>query len=114
MAFAEDLDLFFDTDEFAVSAVVVATEESFPVIFDRAHIEGLGAGGNIDATTPIMLARESDVAGFQVLPGVQLRVPGALTEGRWGSQQAWGGGPFTVRGIQPDGTGLTLLVLEAP
>lgn len=109
MAFIEDFDVFFDTDEFAVSAIV--GDQTMPVIFDRAHIEAMG--GTISGTGPIALARSADVAALQLAEGGTLRVPSA-GQASWGSQNFFGGGPFTVRDLQPDGTGLTLLILEAP
>lgn len=109
---AEDLDVFFDTDEFAVTATLVASEgDSFPVIFDREHIAAMGLGQGISDTQPLALARSFEVAAYRVMPGVQLRIP-AFGQRGWGSQEAWGGGPFRVRDLQPDGAGLVLLVLE--
>lgn len=112
MAFIEDLDVFFDTDEFAVTAFFEDGAE-MPVIFDRAHIEGLGFGQGIDATQPVVVARSVDIAVNQVQEGTVFRVP-SFSQAGWHSQQLWGGGPFTVRRLVPDGTGLTVLELEGP
>jgi len=112
MALHEDLDVFFNVDEFAVTAIFDGGG-TMPVIFDRAQIDAMGVGQGISATHPIALARSSDIAGNQVRAGTNLRIPTG-GQAAWGSQEWWGGTRFTVRDVQPDGTGLTLLVLEAP
>lgn len=84
-----------------------------PVIFDRAQIDAMGMGQGISATAPVALARSSDVVGNKLFAGTTLRIP-QYGQASWGSQEFWGGTLFTVRDVQPDGAGLTLLVLEAP
>lgn len=112
MAMIEDLDVFFDTDEFAVTAIF-DDGETMPVIFDRAHIEAMGGAGGIDGTQPIALARSYEVAAHHVAAGTHIRIPQS-GQAAWGSQEWFGGTRFTVRSLEPDGTGLTVLVLEAP
>lgn len=112
MALVEDLDAFFDVDDFAVTAIL-DDGGTMPVIFDRAQIDALGAAEGVSATHPIALARSYEVAANQVRAGSQVRIP-QYSQAVWGSQEWWGGTRFTVRDLQPDGTGLTLLLLEAP
>lgn len=94
MAFAESLDAFFS--DFAVTATVGSAALS--VIFDRAHIEALGGyGGGIDATAPAALLKTSDVAANSIARNSTLVIAGTT---------------YYVQRAQPDGTGLTLLVLS--
>lgn len=72
----------------------VGDSEDFPVIFDRAFVEvALGAG----AYRPTASAQDSDIAGF------------ASDE----TQLVINGSTYVVRDLQPDGTGWTLMILEA-
>lgn len=62
MAFTEDLDVFFDTDAFAVEATYRAGGSgplvTKAVIFDRAHLETLG----ISDANPVALGKATDFA----------------------------------------------------
>ena len=90
--FVEDLDPFFDTDSgFATSATVGAT--SIPVIFDNGYQSALG--GIVESTGPQCVAQSADVSS--VVQGTSITI---------------GGTGYTVRGVQPDGTGVTTLQLE--
>lgn len=95
MAFTEDLDTFLDTDEFAVTATLTGGA-TVSVIFDKAYIAAMG--GQVDATEPMCLLKTSDVAARSIAFGTTLTIAGTA---------------YTVRGIQPDGTGMTVLALEA-
>lgn len=77
----------------AVAAVVGGSATEFPVIFDRAALE---SPTGITASAPVLTALDADVAGFAAHT-TRLTVRGAT---------------FTVIDIQPDGAGMTLLVLE--
>ena len=90
MSFVEDFTVFFA--DFGVQAT--HTGGAVTVIFDRAHIEAMG--GEVSGTGPIALAVTADVASF---------TPNATSI-------TIGGIAYTVRDIQPDGTGMSLLVLE--
>lgn len=92
MALAEDLTLFFA--DFGVTATP-SVGAPITVIFDQAYIASLG--GAVSATGPVAKACGADVAAF---------VPNSTT-------MAIGGVTYTVRDIQPDGTGLSDIVLEA-
>lgn len=72
-----------------VGAVEVA------VIFDAAYISAMG--GVVDATQPMCLLKTSDVAAQSMVFGTAVTI---------------GGTAYTVRSTQPDGTGLSALMLE--
>ena len=90
MAFTEDLSPFFETDEFAVSALWKGTT-TVPVIFDNAYGESLDVSG----TTPICTALESDFNGWA--EGDALVIFGTN---------------YKLVDVQPDGTGVVQIVLE--
>lgn len=91
MAFVEDFTVFFE--DFGVTATP-NVGSAITVIFDRAHIEAMG--GDISGTQPIALAVSADVASLASNS----------------STLAISGTTYRVRDIQPDGTGLSVLVLE--
>jgi len=74
---------------------VTATKgaDTFTVIFDNEFVEIADIAG----THPMALARSSDVTAYSVAVGDTLVVSGTS---------------YIVRIVQPDGTGMTLLVLE--
>jgi hypothetical protein len=76
-------------------AAMIGGSGDFPVIFDRAHIEAQG----VSASAPVVTALDSDITAQGVVSNV--------------SQLAVRGHTYTVRDIQPDGTGMSLLILEA-
>jgi hypothetical protein len=96
VAFTEDLDPFFNVDEFAELATC-ADVSTIAVIFDRAHIEVLGLGGGVGGTEPMALAKASDVAAKSLTRNSTLVVRGVT---------------YYVTDLRPDGTGLTVLVLS--
>lgn len=92
MAFTEDLSAFFDVAGFAVAALYqgVTTVDG---IFDADYAEPLG---NIaEGRSPVFIYRSADLPS--VAHGHTL-VINATT--------------YLVRGVEPDGTGVTLLRLE--
>lgn len=97
MAFVEDFTVFFQ--DFGVTATPNAGAP-VTVIFDRAQIEAMG--GDISGTSPVALAVSADVSSW---------TPNTTTVVISGA--AAGNGNYTLRDIQPDGTGLSVLVLEA-
>lgn len=97
MAFQEDLALFLDTAEFAVTATATPAggdQVQFQVIFDRPYAQGLA--DLMAASQPQAIARSADVDHLPV------------------------GTPITIDGVnwllaqppQPDGTGITRILLE--
>jgi hypothetical protein len=98
MAFEEDLSLFLSADEFAVPVQAVTRHSEvvqFQVIFDNGYSAQLG--GYADGTQPTALARSVDVA--DLVQGCAFTVAGA---------------DWLVTDLQPDGTGMTLIVLRKP
>lgn len=91
MAFSENLGTFFNPTEFAVPASYGPAEQIVNVIFEAAFVERAGLAG----TNPVALAAAADVENVQ--EGWLLTVSGT---------------PYTIRGWEPDGTGITLLQLE--
>jgi hypothetical protein len=91
MAFVEDFAPFFNTADFAVDATLggVAVEG----IFDADYLEPLG--NVVEGSGPVFTLATADATG--AVHGTTL-VIGATT--------------YKVRGIEPDGTGVTLLRLE--
>lgn len=87
MAFTEDFTPFFE--DFAVNAALGSA--TFDVIFDRAHLESLG----ISATQPVALAKTTDVSS--ATRGTSITINGTA---------------YTVMDNQPDGTGMSTLLLE--
>lgn len=94
MAWAEDLTVFFNINEFAVEATILGG----PVIgiFDNESVIVEGYTGAVESTRPIFLCREANVS--------------AVTHGTAVTINAVS---YLVRGIRPDGTGLVRLILEA-
>lgn len=93
MAFAEDLTVFFDTDEFAVLATPSGGGAAFAVIFDKEYLAQIG----VSTTGPAALARASDVSSLTPRTST-LTIEGTT---------------YTVTDVQPDGTGLALVPLQA-
>jgi hypothetical protein len=90
--FAEDLSTFFDTTNgFATPATVLG--QTVPVIFDKAYFGALGA--MVETTGPQCVGKTADLAS--VVQGTAV-VINATT--------------YTVTGVQPDGTGITVLQLR--
>ena len=90
MAFAEDLAPFFSTADFAVAAALNGV--SVTGIFDNGYAEPFGEVEGRQPTFVLPTASASSVAQGQSL------VIGAAT--------------YKVRGVEPDGTGVTALRLE--
>lgn len=90
--FAEDLAPFFDTvGGFAQTATVGGS--SFPVIFDKAYVSALG--GMVESTGPACVAKTADVAS--VVQGTSITIAAVV---------------YAVTGVEPDGTGTTVLHLR--
>lgn len=94
MAFAEDLAVFLDTDDFAVTATLAGGAE-LAVIFDKAYIAALG--GQVSATQPMCMLKTSDVTDNAIARGTAITIAGTA---------------YSVRDLQPDGTGMHVLELE--
>lgn len=94
--FTEDLTPFFDTVNGFAETVTYQGSSQIDVIFDDAFVNvGVGQLGGVESRKPACLAREADVPN--VAHGHTVK-RGAVT--------------YHVIGVEPDGTGVTLLVLE--
>ena len=88
-----------DRDTMLVDGGVSATYNgtaTITVLFDDAYFEdGVGDGAGVDSSAPAALAKTSDVSGATI-----------------GSTLVIGGTTYHVTSVQPDGQGMTRLVLE--
>jgi hypothetical protein len=89
--FTEDLSVFFSTDDFAVAATLQGVAVNG--IFDETYMEPIG--NVVEGRAPIFTCATTAIPA--VSQG-QTLVIGART--------------FKVRGVEPDGTGVTRLRLE--
>lgn len=99
MAFTEDLSVFFDTDDFAVSAAFTprsgGAATNIKGIFDKEYVAvGDGAEVAVAATQPMF---QTASAGLTAARGGTLVVDGVT---------------YTIVEVKPDGTGTTILILE--
>ncbi|MHC1697771.1 MAG: hypothetical protein AB9919_06885 [Geobacteraceae bacterium] len=100
MAF-DDLDIFFG--DFAATATV-GISAPISVIFDAPY-KGISIETNeIEGYAPAATAKSSDVAALSIAHGTAISISGTP-----GSEYD---GDYTVIGIEPDGQGLTKLILE--
>lgn len=90
MAFAEDLAPFFSLNEFAVTASFAGGQAR--VIFEQPYSSQFG--GAVDSEQPMCLAPSADIAAL-----------GA------GQQLVVGADSYTVDRIEPDGSGLSRIVM---
>lgn len=91
---AENLSVFFDATSagFATSATLPGGAV-VSVVFDNAYLSALG--GMIESTGPELMGKTSDLAA--IVHGDTITINATA---------------YTVTGIQPDGTGVTVLQLR--
>ena len=89
MAFIEDFDAFFDTDDFAVDAQFSGLTVNG--IFDESFMEVQG----VEGLHPVFTCAQADVASIA-----------------HGNAITIGGVVYHVQGVQRDGTGMVSLILE--
>ena len=87
---------FLDVDEFGVSATYDGATAIIG-IFDNDFLQVLGGEIGVESSGPQFLCRTADVSS--VVHGKTLLI-GSTT--------------YTVKGVEPDGTGMTTLMLQAP
>lgn len=92
MAVTESLSSFFA--DFGVAGAL-SGGASVTGIFDRDSI--LALGGDVSATEPAFLVQSADVTARSIVAGTPITI---------------GGQAYTVLDLRPDGTGLTVLMLE--
>lgn len=90
----DDLDVFFDTDDFAVSAT--SGTLTFPVLFDNESEIYDSYTGQVVTTSPVMRCKTSDIATLKkgdtvTIGGVSYKI---------------------ITPPKPDGTGITLFGLQ--
>jgi len=88
---ATDRAAFFDPEEFGVAATIGGGTVNG--IFDNGYVAEL----DVESTRPTFTCATADVS--TVAHGDSITISGTA---------------YTVRGIEPDGTGVTTLVLETP
>ena len=86
--FTENLDVFFNTAEFATAATYNGAT-TINVIFDRAYLSQLGVAG----TNPVALAKASDVPANAVGKTLQI-----------------GADVWTIQDVQPQDDGAVVLL----
>lgn len=100
MPFVEDFTPFLQESEFSSTAVVFGTGAQVPVIFDNGHQDAMG--NTFESSQPTALGTTQDLQSLD--HGSVLMLPKAV-----GSLEQVA---YAVVGAQPDGTGMTLLILE--
>jgi hypothetical protein len=93
MAFNEDLSVFLSTAEFAVDAIV----DGVPVqaLFDKAFALGSGGASGFATTQPMLTLATSDVPANY-----------------FGKVVVVNGSTYTIEIHEPDGTGVSALMLQ--
>lgn len=91
MPMTEDFTVFFNVEEHGTTASYDGTD--IVGVFDREYADVLG----MEASAPTFTCAASDVPG--VAHNDTLTIDGDV---------------YTVRSVQPDGTGVVVLILEAP
>ncbi len=93
----EDLTAFLNTSDFTVDAAIGGN--TYPCIFDNGYFEiAIGEVG-VESNQPTAYMPDVDVAAASVVEGSTVTINSVA---------------YKVVGIKPDGTGMTILVLEAP
>jgi hypothetical protein len=96
MAFTEDLDVFFDQDEFAVEATVNAFDIN--VIFDLPTMDFNGAGGSVEGNHPFLTAKTQDLIDANAKRNDDITVDGT---------------DYTIALIRHEGQGTSTIYLKA-
>lgn len=94
MPFTENLDEFLDTTDGFADACTVGGSTLWGV-FTQANSDALG----VDGTRPTLLVKDASVSALSIAYGTSITIT-RLSQA------------FVVRSLQPDGTGMTLLILE--
>ena len=99
MAFTEDLDLFFDDDDFAVSAVINTTpQRTIKAIFSTPTDSVALYEQAIEAPAPFLHCKTSDVSGVR--------------SGKGANTATVAGTSYKIERIEHDGTGTSRLYLK--
>lgn len=94
---AQDLENFFDTETHGTSATVTinGTDSSINVIINKEYFAIAGESVDVDGTQPVVTCRSSDVTGVDTDDTITID---NVT--------------YNIINIQPDGTGVTVLILQ--
>jgi hypothetical protein len=94
---AQDLLNFFDTETHGVTASISidGTSSSISVILNNEYFAIAGESVDIDGTQPVVTCRSSDVTGVDTDDTITIS---SVT--------------YNITNIQPDGTGVTVLILQ--
>jgi len=98
MAFVEDIDAFFDTNDFAVAATYTpdgGLPSTVNGIFDDEYFDEVGGSVGIEGSQPRFTCKAEDI--IDVEQGDSLSVSGKT---------------YQIVNVQKDGTGIVILVLE--
>jgi hypothetical protein len=93
--FEDDLDDFFDTDEFAID--IVYNGKTLNAIFDDEFAAIEAGYSSIDSSDPQIMLKSSDVEDNNMADGDTISISGES---------------FLIHSKQPDGTGVTTLILK--
>ncbi len=89
----DDLDIFFDNSEFAIDILYNAA--TIQGIFDNEFFEVVEGSIGVETTIPRVLVKSSDVVGAAHDETMTINSI-----------------DYNIVGVQPDGTGLTLIILS--
>jgi|TARA_Y100000289_G_scaffold41463_1_gene41095 hypothetical protein len=94
---AQDLENFFDTETHGSTATVTinGTGSSISVIINKEYFAIAGESVDVDGTQPVVTCRSSDVTGIDTDDTITID---SVT--------------YNIVNIQPDGTGITVLILQ--
>jgi len=94
---AQDLLNFFDTDTHGTSASVTidSTTTSISVILNKEYFAIAGESVDVDGTQPVVTCRSTDVTGIDTSDTIVIDAE-----------------TYNIVNIQPDGTGMTVLILQ--
>ena len=94
---AQDLENFFDTETHGSTATVTinGTGSSINVIINKEYFAIAGESVDVDGTQPVVTCRSSDVTGIDTADTITID---SVT--------------YNIVNIQPDGTGITVLILQ--
>lgn len=94
---AQDLENFFDTETHGSTATVTinGTDSSINVIINKEYFAIAGESVDVDGTQPVVTCRSSDVTGIDTDDTITID---SVT--------------YNIVNIQPDGTGVTVLILQ--
>tara|TARA_R100000697_G_scaffold72682_1_gene85040 strand:+ start:1740 stop:2042 length:303 start_codon:yes stop_codon:yes gene_type:complete len=94
---AQDLLNFFDTDAHGATATVSinGSASSISVIINKEYFAIAGESVDVDGTQPVVTCRSSDVTNIDTADTIAID-----------------GTTFNIVNIQPDGTGITTLILQ--